>query len=418
MKSKTELVSAVVRDVRVPADLVGDAERFGGTLNGDCLGGDLLIRDGAVVGLISGDQVPDGVKVLDGGGRLVIPRLVEPHCHLDKCHTIARLGPVGGDLMAAGAAQKRDKINWTKEDIRTRAERGLRELCEAGCGVVRTHVDWTSGTTEAPTAWSVICELAQEWADRMTVQVAALIDLDAFGEGEAGVILAKRISDDGGVLGAFVLGHEDPARKLDEVFRLAEKFGLAVDFHVDETLDGAGDGLDHIAAASLRSGFSGPVLCGHACSLMNRQGDELSRALDAVERAGLSIAALPATNLYLQCRTGVAPERRGMAPVLALRDAGINVVFGSDNVCDAFCPTGRHDPMHALALGALVGHLDPPYGPWLRTVTAGAAKAVGVTPVTVDTARLENLLISDALHTFELVAGTNGSPRPLLSVFG
>ncbi len=44
---------------------------------------DLLIRDGVIAGIGPGLD-PGDAHVLDLGGRLVLPGLVEAHCHLDK----------------------------------------------------------------------------------------------------------------------------------------------------------------------------------------------------------------------------------------------------------------------------------------------------------------------------------------------
>ena len=60
-----------------------------------------------------------------------------------------------------------------------------------------------------------------------------------------------------------------------------------------------------------------------------------------------------------------------------LAEAGIRVAIGTDNVGDAFCPLGRHDPLNSLATAVLGAHLDPPYSHWLRSITVDAATALG-----------------------------------------
>ena len=106
----------------------------------------MILRDVIVPGHGSGDlHVVDGrVQAFDqrppsDTPRIVMPQLVEAHCHLDKCHTLHRLADVGGDLTSAIAAQFEDKVNWTEADIRARAGRGISELVEAGCGLARSH---------------------------------------------------------------------------------------------------------------------------------------------------------------------------------------------------------------------------------------------------------------------------------------
>ncbi len=408
----------VLQDVVVPMDLVTDVDGFGGDVRGDCLTGDLLIDDGAVVGLRAprdrSQFLRGDVRTFEGHGRIVLPRLVEAHCHLDKCHTVDRLPAVGGDLMAAISAQADDKANWTEEDVRGRAERGLTELVDAGCGAVRSHVDWGSFGAAPPIAWEVITSLAKDWRDRVQLQPCPLVGLDVFADPPVAEAIARRVAADGGALGVLVLHHEEKRPKLDLVFALADRFGLALDFHVDESLEDGQDGLETIADAALAAKFEGPVLCGHALSLATLDGEACSRLIDKLARAGVFVAALPTTNLYLQDRRDGSPVRRGMTRLRELAAAGVRIVVGTDNVRDAFCPTGRHDPLNALAHAVLVGHLDPPLGRWLRCVATDAADAIGVKKTLVDHARFENLLICAANFTSELIGG-GLTPPELLS---
>ena len=98
---------------------------------------------------------------------------------------------------------------------------------------------------------------------------------------------------------------------------MAEEFGLALDFHADEGLHAGLDGLDIIAQTALKFGYQGAVLCGHACSLINYQGEALDTLLDKLAQTSITIAALPTTNLYLQGRNCGTPDRRGITRVQA-----------------------------------------------------------------------------------------------------
>ena len=161
---------AVLRNVKVPLSLLARPERFGDQRDQDCLSGDLVIRAGKAVGLTAASEA-------EAPARLVLPRLTECHVHLDKCHTISRMEGVGGDLIAAIEAQAADRQYWTADDIRARAARGLDELISAGCGAIRSHVDWgaeISPLAPAP-AWQVLCELVQEYQNKATVQLAVVL---------------------------------------------------------------------------------------------------------------------------------------------------------------------------------------------------------------------------------------------------
>ena len=399
----------LLRNACLPAALAAADSGIAGRRNGDLLTGDLLFENGRLLTFLSPSETPCPTKTYDLTGRILLPKLVEPHCHLDKCYSLPRLGAVGGDLHAAMAAQRADRARQTAEDLRTRAGRGLDELIAAGCDLVRSHVDWNVEATprgEVPLAWRILGELAAERRHRVTLQRAALVSLEIVDDEDYSRALARRLVADEGVLSIFVFGQSDMAGRLERLFGLAEAFGLALDFHVDEGLAPELDGLTAIARQAIECGFQGPVLCGHACSLINRTGNRLAERLDLIRRAGLSVVSLPSTNLYLQGRTEGTPERRGITRVRELAAAGIPITFGSDNVGDAFCPIGRHDPLANLALAALAAQLDPPYGPWLKSITATGRRALGAAARPLEGIALADLLVCDAEHSAEAVAGT------------
>lgn len=186
---------------------------------------------------------------------------------------------------------------------------------------------------------------------------------------------------------------------------------------MDEGLADGLDGLRLIAEAVIETGFAGPVLCGHACSLVNLEGEALARMIDLIARSGVAVAALPSTNLYLQGRRTGTPDRRGLTRVRELRAAGVPVAVGTDNVRDAFCPLGRHDPVTSLSLAALAAHLDPPYGDWLAMIATTAEAAMGRPLTHIDGGGLENLIIWEAETTADLIAAPP-APTPLTELAG
>lgn len=409
MNTARVLDPLILENVLVPCSLVANSQNFGGTRVADCVHGDLILRNGCAVAL-----QPSASKA--EAARMITPRLTECHVHLDKCHTISRMEGVGGDLAAAIEAQHRDRALWTEDDLRQRAERGLRELIAAGCGVVRSHLDWSPdpATGTPPLAWHVLRELAEDYTDRVSLELAPLVETTELTDLARAEALGKDIASGGGALGVFVFDQPDRSEAIKAALRVAEKYGLPLDFHVDEGLQPGLDGLQMIADILLETEFQGPVLCGHACSLINVSGDPLDAQLEKIARSGLSVASLPTSNLYLQGRRSGTPDRRGITRIRELRVAGVPVVIGTDNVRDAFCPLGRHDPRKSLELAALAAHLDPPFGDYFPMITTEAQKALGQSPTTVDGAAIDDLLIFDAASTSDWLTGT--TPKPLTDI--
>ncbi|MEM9577344.1 MAG: amidohydrolase family protein [Pseudomonadota bacterium] len=386
----------VLRNVLVPKALLRKPERFGGITEQDCLRGDLTIHQGHAQRLTPAPAGP--------APRMMMPALVEAHCHLDKCHTIGRMARVGGDLSAALEAQRRDKANWTATDLRQRMAKGLSEFEQSGCGAVRSHIDWGDAATP-PLAWSVLGDLAPDHPG-LVLQSAALIGIAQLADPQFCADAAKAVSArDGGVMGAFILDHEkeDIKEGLANAFAAAERYGFALDFHVDEGL-GAFNGLETICDTAIETGFQGPILCGHAVSLMDRQGSAFTRLIDKLLRTNVTICALPTTNLYLQGRTSGTPDRRGITRLKELHGAGVPIAVGSDNVADAFCPMGQHDPRAALHLAALAAHLDPPMGEWLPAITLNSACAMGLAAPFIEDTPLNDLRLCRAANTSDLTS--------------
>jgi cytosine deaminase len=128
-------------------------------------------------------------------------------------------------------------------------------------------------------------------------------------------------------------------------------------------------------------------VCGHACVLGALEAGERDRLLDEIAASGITLVALPFTNLYLQ-DSGSAPAsprdrrrtpaRRGLLPVHEARARGIPLAFASDNHRDVFFPGGDLDLLQSLALAALAAQLDDPVHAWADTVTTTPARFLGL----------------------------------------
>ena len=99
----------VISNVAVPLSLMRSSTAFRGVVMDDCLFGDLQVRNGQIVGM----SPPAANAAVSG---VVLPRLTEPHVHLDKCFTISRMTSAVNRFAAALTAQSEDKVNWTHGD--------------------------------------------------------------------------------------------------------------------------------------------------------------------------------------------------------------------------------------------------------------------------------------------------------------
>ena len=130
--------------------------------------------------------------------------------------------------------------------------------------------------------------------------------------------------------------------------------------HLDEHLDAERSASGHLAAATIARGLEGRVTLSHGCAIGVLDDARRQRVIEQLARAGVTVIALPSTNLFLQDRGNGSPSRRGLAPTRQLLAAGVPVRLASDNVRDAFFPYGKADLIDIAQLGAVAGHLDDP----------------------------------------------------------
>ncbi|WP_376870665.1 amidohydrolase family protein [Albirhodobacter sp. R86504] len=324
---------------------------------------------------VANGLITEMTPVIGPATAVAMPLPVDPHLHLDKTFTISRCGDIEPGLFGAIDANRADAVNWTEADVHARATRGIREAYSNGINALRSHVDWVE--PDAPIAWSVLGDIATDWAGKLTVQRAALAPLDLLSDETHGPRIARHVAQSGGILGCFVYCNADLDAKVETVFRLAAQHDLALDFHVDEGLSPDARGFDAIVAMTAKYAISGRVLCGHACSLSIRPAAEAARAMENAAKAGVALTVLPTTNLHLQdMQPGRSPRLRGLAPMQELREAGVRVVLGADNVADPFYPRGCFDAVETLRIACLAGHLDP--ADWINAISTDAATVMGV----------------------------------------
>jgi len=90
------------------------------------------------------------------------------------------------------------------------------------------------------------------------------------------------------------------------------------------------------------------------------QTPDVQAAVSAeVAAAGIAVFPLPQTNLFLQARDRPTATPRGLTAIAALRDAGVLVAAGADNVQDPFNLVGRSDPLETAALLVMAAHVLP-----------------------------------------------------------
>ena len=336
-----------------------------------------LLIDGGKIAAI--EPVALGTApVFDLRGASVFSAFVDPHTHLDKGDLLAVGARPERDLFTAIDAVRADYTHWTRDELDARIGFGLRTAYAHGTRAVNSYCDWSQ--SEGPLAWQVLREQRARWRGRIELVLTSLAAIDVLADATRAEALGRAAAEAGGVLGFFVYAAPHVAALLPRAFKLAERFDLRLDFHIDEHLSPAVTHLPVVAALARERAWGTRTVCGHACVLAVLPGAALDAALDAVAASGLALVGLPFTNLHLQDSATRPPLRtprlRGIVPLHEARARGIPVAIGSDNHRDGFFPGGDLDPLQTLALAALAAQLDDPAQQWVDTITRTAARVL------------------------------------------
>jgi cytosine deaminase len=333
----------------------------------------VVIRDGVIESIgAAGSVQADGLVEIEGDGLVALPALVEPHAHLDKALTADVVPNERGDLASAITAWTKARPEMATADIAQRALDTAYRYLAHGTTAIRTHTD--TGTGIGTRAVQALLSVRAALQGTMDVQVVAACSVPCTGVAGADNRAAFLAALDAGadvVGGAPWLGPE-PGKALDYLLSVAAERNLPVDLHLDETLDPGTLTLVPLAER-VAGGFPAAVTASHCVSLGVQAPDVQRRVAAALAAAGISVVALPQTNLYLQGRGQASSPPRGITAIDVLCQAGVVVAAGGDNIQDPFNPMGRADPLETASLLVTAGHRHPRAA--LEAVT-GAARAV------------------------------------------
>ncbi len=354
--------------------------RNGRTTDGRAV--DLAVRDGRIEGVE--DHDPSRTDGPDLAGWLLLPPMVEPHAHLDKALTAEAVPNPRGDLEGAVEAWAAAAAAgcFTPDDVESRATTAIERLLVNGVTAIRTHVNVTPEV--GITNLLAVQRVGRAFSGLVDLQIVALTRAPMTGpDADAD----RRVLADAVEAGADVVGgcpHLGPGAtdSVAHAFEVAARAGLPVDLHTDETLDPSMltvlDMADHVRSA----GFDHGVAASHCVSLGMQSPADQHRIAGQIADAGIAVLPQPQTNLYLQGRGHPTATPRGLTALRALREAGVVVAAGADNVQDPYNLVGRFDPLETAALLVMAGHVPPDEA--YAMVSTDGRRALGLPPAELE----------------------------------
>ena len=301
--------------------------------------GDVLVEDGRIVAV--GTDLPrDGAEVIEAGGCVVTPGLVNTHHHLFQ--TLTRAVPAAQDAALFGWLQTLYPI-WARmgpDEIRLSAEIGLAELALSGYTWSSDHLYMFPNGARLDDS----IEAARKIGIRFTATRGAMsigeskggLPPDALVEDEAAILAdSERVVDafhdpGEGAMVQIALAPCSPFSVSRELMRdtavLARDKGVRLHTHLAENDEDISYSLENFGmlpgdyAESL--GWTGDDVWHAHCVKLS--GDEI----DLFARTGTGVAHCPCSNARLAS---------GIAPVRAMRDAGVPVGLGVDGSASNDC---------------------------------------------------------------------------------
>lgn len=348
---------------------------------------DLLARDGAIVALGTNlsPTTPDAT-IIDGGGRLLFPGLVDAHAHMDK--TLLGLGwyrnEVGPTLL--------DKIENERAlrrergiDAHQQSTRQARRAIADGTTHIRTFVD--IDTEVGLAGFEGVMRTRDDFRDALTIQVVAFPQSGMLVRPGTVELMETALHNGATVVGGLdpsTIDH-DPARHLDVIFGLAEKYGVDVDIHLHEPGDLGAFSVELIAERTKALGWQGRVVISHAICLGGVEEAYLGRLIDLLLTEDIAIMSHGPSGL------------RPVPSVKRLRDAGVRMCTGNDGIRDAWGPLNMPDMLLRAFIIAYRNNLrrDDEIEMVLDIATHGGAQVMGDTAYGLATGCHADLVLVD-----------------------
>ncbi|MFS7402547.1 amidohydrolase family protein [Carnobacterium maltaromaticum] len=357
---------------------------------------DVGITDGKISAIEKEINEP-ATKIIEANGKVLVPGFVESHIHLDKALIASRKPNKSGTLQEAIKVTAELKPTFTKEDIYTRAKKALEMIIPRGVTAIRTHAEFDPA--QGFTGFETIMQLKEEYKDLVDIQVVAFPQEGIFKAPGTEKMMYEAMEMGADVVGGIPYNDSPANDHIDLIFEIAKKYNKPIDLHQDFSDEATDISIEYLCHKTIEEGYHGRVSVGHLTALHALPKEQLNPIIALIAEAGISVMALPATDLHLGARNDAYNVRRAVTPIRKLRDGGVNMCIATNNIRNAFTPYGNGDILQTAMLAIPVGHLggadDLPTV--LPMITENPAKAIGLTNYGIGVGKQADLVLLDTL---------------------
>lgn len=307
----------------------------------------LLIDGGKISKIIPvTEAITDDFPQKDVKGLLMLPSFVEKHCHLDK----TLLGDRWRSVTPVNSIFERLEIEKKvlpslETTTQERAEKLLNNYLTSGVTHVRTHVDIYPEV--GLKNLEEVKKALQTFEGKLSYEIVAFPQHGLLRSN------AKNLISEALHQGANYVGGVDPATvdgdieaSLQQMIDLAVKGNAGIDLHLHDADHLGIFTMKRLAQLTKAAGLQGKVAISHAFGLGDISLSQAKGMAEILADAGITII------------TSVPIDRK-FPPVGLLREKGVSVAVGCDNIFDVWSPFGNGDILErAGRLAEISGWVD------------------------------------------------------------
>jgi cytosine deaminase len=300
---------------------------------------DIHCTDGRIREIASsGSPVAETVEVVDAGGQLLLPALVESHVHLDKTLWGEPYRPnTAGPSLKDYIANERRILREVTTPVAARAGALLEQCIAMGSLQIRSHIDVAPDIGLSHV--EAMLDLRERYRDLADLQFVAFPQTGLLTRpGTRDLMdraLALGVEQVGGIDPAGI--DNDPIGHLTAIFDLAGKHGAGLDIHLHDRGELGLWQIGRIADLTEAGGLAGKVMISHAYCLGMFPESRIEKLACRLADLGISLMT-------------TAPADTSVPPVDFLRGLGVNICCGSDGIRDAWSPFGNGDMLERAFL--------------------------------------------------------------------
>jgi cytosine/creatinine deaminase len=364
---------------------------------------DIGIYNGRIVALAPSIET-EAITTIDANQQLVIPGLVDAHIHLDKALILDRYPAIEGTFQEAMIGTLQAKKSFTQDDIQARARRVLQQAIAFGITLMRSHVEVDGAI--GLTGLKALLPLRENYRWGITLQLAVFAQEGITNQAGIEALLRQGMALGADAIGSAPYVDPNPQQNIRIIFDIAQDYNCDVDFHLDFLEDDAPILLPLVLEETVRRGWQNRVCVGHMTKLAGLPPTDLKAIALDTRAAGVSVLALPASDLYMMARKDTHNVRRGVAPVHQLADLGVVAGLAVNNIQNLFTPFGDGDVLKICTLLAQVLQLGTAQSHelCLSMATTLAAKAIGVDHHAIAIGNIADLVILNVTTATEAIA--------------